>query len=144
VLQLESVFLRENFIARGNLIDLAFGVVVVVWLGTIFDSLIRDVIMPLLSLTTGMPDLSWVKPFGVRVGDFFDALFVFLFKIASIYFLVVFPLNRLVQRIVLAKIPLKPDSYWALAITTAGTFNSAPFDMGRRFDAQLLYSRDPS
>ena len=58
-------FLAEfrQFIARGNVLDMAVGVIIGGAFGKISTSLVNDILMPLLSLLTGGADFSqwqWV------------------------------------------------------------------------------------
>ena len=48
----------REFAVKGNVIDLAVGVIIGAAFGKIVDSLVRDVIMPLLSVVTGGLDFS--------------------------------------------------------------------------------------
>lgn len=48
----------KAFIARGNVLDLAVGVIIGGAFGTIVSSLTEDVIMPILSLVTGSADFT--------------------------------------------------------------------------------------
>ena len=48
----------KTFIARGNVIDMAVGVVIGAAFGKISTSLVNDIIMPLVSLITGGIDFS--------------------------------------------------------------------------------------
>ncbi len=48
----------KAFIARGNVLDLAVGVIIGGAFGTIVKSLTDDLIMPLISAVTGTPDFS--------------------------------------------------------------------------------------
>lgn len=48
----------KAFIARGNVLDLAVGVIIGGAFGTIVKSLTDDLIMPLISAITGTPDFS--------------------------------------------------------------------------------------
>ena len=48
----------REFIARGNVMDLAIGVVIGAAFGKIVDSLVKDVIMPPLGLATGGVDFT--------------------------------------------------------------------------------------
>ena len=55
-----SRFLEEfkKFILRGNVVDLAVGVVIGAAFGKIVDSLVADIFMPLIGVLTGGLDLS--------------------------------------------------------------------------------------
>ena len=51
----------KSFIMRGNVFDLAVGVIIGGAMGRIVTSLVNDVIMPLLSLLLGKLDLTQIK-----------------------------------------------------------------------------------
>lgn len=89
----------KNFIARGNVIDLAVGVIIGAAFGGIVDSLTKDIITPIIGLLGGQPDFSAIKPFGVGVGNFINAVISFLIKAAGLYFLIVLPSNRFAIRL---------------------------------------------
>lgn len=88
----------KDFVFRGNIVDLAVAVVLGVALGAIVNSLVGDIITPLLGLA-GIPDFStWVIEVGdaeMRVGAFLNTLISFVTIAAVIFFLVVKPMNRL-------------------------------------------------
>ncbi|MGB8193147.1 MAG: large conductance mechanosensitive channel protein MscL [Chitinophagaceae bacterium] len=46
----------KEFAVKGNVIDLAVGVIIGAAFGKIIDSLIKDLIMPLVAMITGSPD----------------------------------------------------------------------------------------
>ena len=48
----------RDFIARGNVLDLAVGVIIGVAFGAIVDSLVKDLITPIIGLVGGTPDFS--------------------------------------------------------------------------------------
>ncbi|MDD2569092.1 MAG: large-conductance mechanosensitive channel protein MscL [Clostridia bacterium] len=53
----------KNFIMRGNVVDMAVGVIIGTAFGKIITSLVNDLLMPLLSLLIGkvnFTDLAWV------------------------------------------------------------------------------------
>jgi large conductance mechanosensitive channel len=92
----------RDFIARGNVIDLAVAVVIGAAFGAVVTSFTTDVVTPLLGLV-GVPDfgeLAVTTPGGavVRYGSFLNALISFLLVAAAIYFFVVAPLNSLEER----------------------------------------------
>jgi large conductance mechanosensitive channel len=88
----------RDFIARGNVIDLAVGVIIGAAFGAIVDSLVKDLITPLFGLLGGQPDFSAVKLGPLGLGSFVNALIAFLLKAAGLYFLIVLPVNRLASR----------------------------------------------
>ncbi|HLH02006.1 MAG TPA: large conductance mechanosensitive channel protein MscL [Bryobacteraceae bacterium] len=87
------------FISRGNMIDLAVGVIIGAAFTGIVDSLTKDIITPILGHLGGQPDFSAIKPFGIGVGNFINAVISFLIKAAGLYFLIVLPFNRFTKRL---------------------------------------------
>ena len=84
----------RDFISRGNVVDLAVGVVIGVAFAAIVDSLSKDIISPLIGKIGGQPDFSYFHPFGIGIGSFINAIISFLIKAAGLYFLIVLPFNR--------------------------------------------------
>lgn len=89
----------KNFIARGNVIDLAVGVIIGAAFTGIVDSLSKDIITPIIGLFGGQPDFSAIKPGGIGIGNFINAVISFLIKAAGLYFLIVLPFNRFASRL---------------------------------------------
>jgi large conductance mechanosensitive channel len=84
----------KNFIARGNVMDLAVGVIIGVAFGAIVDSLVKDIITPIIGLVGGQPDFSAIKPAGIGIGSFVNNVISFLMRAATLYFFIVVPFNR--------------------------------------------------
>ncbi len=87
----------KAFVARGNVMDLAVGVVVGAAFGKIVESFVKDVITPPLGLLIGGVDFSGLKiaiggseaaPVTLNYGMFVQALFNFLIIAAAIFLLV--------------------------------------------------------
>jgi large conductance mechanosensitive channel len=101
--------LREfrTFIMRGNVVDLAVGVVAGVAFGAVINSLVNDVILPLIAAIFGEPNfdnLTFSISNGViRYGEFLTALTSFLLVMAGVFFLVVKPMNVVSQRLGIAE-----------------------------------------
>jgi len=87
-----------QFLMRGNAIDLAVGVIVGAAFGGIVDSLVKDIISPILGLLGGQPDFSALQLGPVGIGNFLNAAMGFLIKAAGLYFLIVLPYTRLTAR----------------------------------------------
>jgi large conductance mechanosensitive channel len=87
----------RNFIARGNVIDLAVGVIIGAASGAIVDSLVKDIITPLIGLIGGQPDFSAIRPVGI--GSFLNNVISFLLKAAALYYFIVLPFNRFAARL---------------------------------------------
>jgi large conductance mechanosensitive channel len=92
----------KQFVLRGNVVDLAVGVVVGAAFGAVVTALTKDLLTPLIALVVGKPDFSSISfPIGntwFAVGDFVNALIAFLLIAATVYFFVVLPVNALVSR----------------------------------------------
>lgn len=95
-------FMREFrvFIHRGNVIDLAVGIIIGSAFTAISNTLVTNIFMPLISfLTGGISFKNWRIPLGdtdnlLEVGLFIDAVLNFLFT-ALILFLIIQAINRL-------------------------------------------------
>ena len=91
----------KAFILRGNVVDLAVAVVVGAAFGAVITALVKDLITPLISIP-GKTNFSELH-FGIRhsvfaYGDFLNALISFLSIAAGVFFLVVVPVNALMNR----------------------------------------------
>ncbi|HEY7514868.1 MAG TPA: large conductance mechanosensitive channel protein MscL [Vicinamibacteria bacterium] len=96
----------RDFIARGNVVDLAVGVIIGAAFSGIVDSLVKDIVTPVLGLLGGQPDFSAFKVGPVGLGNFVNAVLSFLIKAAGLYFLIILPFNQLATR--MAKEPPPP------------------------------------
>lgn len=92
----------KQFIMRGNVVDLAVGVVIGAAFGNVVDSLVKDIITPLIAAIFKQPDFSalavHVNGSSVMYGSFLNTLITFLIVAASIYFFVILPLNKMMGR----------------------------------------------
>lgn len=89
------------FIARGNVLDLAVGVVIGVAFTAIVTSMVDDMINPIIGMIGGGVDFSsWGFSIGearFNVGNFINAVIKFLI-IAWVVFLIVKAVNRLMPK----------------------------------------------
>jgi large conductance mechanosensitive channel len=92
----------REFILRGNLVDLAVAVVIGTAFGALVTALVSDLITPLIAAVGGQPDFSnlsfEINGSTFRYGDFINALLTFLIIAAVVFFLVVRPVNALMNR----------------------------------------------
>ena len=91
----------KKFLFRGNLIELATAVVVGAAFTSLVDSMVADLINPLIGMIIGQPDLSGLT-FTIRdatfsYGNFLTAVINFLIIAAVIFFLVVKPATALMK-----------------------------------------------
>jgi len=92
----------KQFLLRGNVVDLAVGVVMGVAFGTVVAALVKDFITPLIAALFGKPDFSAIA-FTVNgsvfaVGDFINAIVAFILVAIAVFFFVVKPVNYLISR----------------------------------------------
>lgn len=92
----------KKFILRGNVVDMAVGVVVGAAFGAVVTELTKAFLTPLIALIVGKPDYSNLK-FTVStttfpIGDFVNAVISFVLIAAAVYFFVVVPINWLLAR----------------------------------------------
>jgi large conductance mechanosensitive channel len=92
----------QNFLLRGNVVDLAVAVVIGVAFGAVVTALVKDIITPIIGIAGGLPDFSaWVLTIGASkffIGDFINSVVSFVIIAAVIYFLVVVPTSKLIER----------------------------------------------
>jgi large conductance mechanosensitive channel len=104
----------KQFILRGNVVDLAVGVVIGAAFGGVVTAFTKDLLTPLIAALVGKPDFSAISfnigttPF--PVGDFINATVSFLLIAAAVYFFVVTPINALVARMRKAPAPADPTT----------------------------------
>lgn len=92
----------RKFLLRGNVVDLAVGIVIGAAFTSVVTALVEQVITPLIAIFGGLPDVSaWgfsVAGQTIRVGVVINAALTFLITAIVVYFLVVLPVNRLMDR----------------------------------------------
>jgi len=104
----------KQFILRGNVVDLAVGVVIGAAFGSVVTAFTKDLLTPLLAALVGKPDFSAINftitgtPF--PVGDFINAVVSFVLVAAAVYFFVVTPINALIARMRKAPAPADPTT----------------------------------
>lgn len=92
----------KQFLLRGNVVDLAVGVVVGAAFGTVVTAMVKDLLTPLIAAVAAKPDFSaftfTVNNSKFLYGDFLNAVVSFVIIAAAIYYLVVLPVNALMAR----------------------------------------------
>ena len=93
----------RDFILRGNVVDLAVAVIIGAAFTAIVDSLVKDVINPLISAVVGKPDFSafTLNLHGgvIKYGNFLNAAIGFFLVAFTVYFAIVVPINALLLRL---------------------------------------------
>jgi large conductance mechanosensitive channel len=92
----------KEFLLRGNLVDMAVGIVIGVAFAAVVTALVGDLITPLIAAIGGKPDfgnLSFtINKSHFLYGAFINAVLTFVIIAAVIFFLVVKPVNALMAR----------------------------------------------
>jgi large conductance mechanosensitive channel len=95
--------LREfrAFILRGNLVDLAVAVVIGTAFTAVVNAIVRDLITPLIAAIGGKPSFAnlafTINGSRFAYGDFLNAALTFLLVAAVVFFLVIKPVNMLMD-----------------------------------------------
>ena len=104
----------KQFVLRGNVVDLAVGVVIGAAFGAVVTAFVKGFINPLIALIAGKPDFNSISfTIGTTVfpiGEFITALISFILVAAAVYFFVVTPINALVARSRRAPAPADPTT----------------------------------
>lgn len=92
----------KQFLLRGNVVDLAVGVVIGAAFGTIVTALVSDLLTPLVAAIVKTPDFGGlvftINGSKFMYGHFLNALVSFVLVAASVFFFVVKPMNLLIAR----------------------------------------------
>jgi large conductance mechanosensitive channel len=92
----------REFLLRGNLVDMAVGIVIGIAFAAVITALVADLVTPLIAAIGGNPDFSslsfTINKSHFLYGAFINALITFVVIAAVIYFLVVKPVNALMAR----------------------------------------------
>jgi len=89
----------KKFILRGNVVDLAVGIVVGAAFNSVVQEFVKGIFTPALGILGGIPDFSHlafkIGKSTILLGQFLNALISFLIVATSIYFFVIVPMNKL-------------------------------------------------
>lgn len=93
----------RDFILRGNVVDLAVAVIIGAAFNSVVTALVKDLVTPLISAIGGKPNFSYLS-FTVNhskffIGDFLDVMISFLINAAVIYYLIVLPMNKVIDKL---------------------------------------------
>ena len=90
------------FLNRGNVIDLAVAVVIGGAFGVVVTALVKDLVTPLIAAIFGKPSFEsltlTINHSHFLYGDFLNAAISFLIIAATVYFMVVLPVNTLLNK----------------------------------------------
>ncbi|WP_418969652.1 large conductance mechanosensitive channel protein MscL [Alloscardovia omnicolens] len=90
----------KDFISRGNVVDMAVGVVMGGAVTAVVTSIVENFINPLVAMIFGKPDMSDLLKITfngatISFGAILTALINFLIVAAAVYFFIVLPMNKL-------------------------------------------------
>jgi large conductance mechanosensitive channel len=93
----------KEFILRGNVVDLAVGIMIGVAFTAVVNALVSDIITPLIPIPTGsLSTWVWTPPYNpkavVHIGAFINVVISFVILAFVIYFFIVRPVNALMER----------------------------------------------
>lgn len=100
----------KKFAMRGNVIDMAVGIIIGASFGKIVDSLVKDILMPPIGLLMGRVDFSDLKlnlttgenPVTINYGLFINSLISFLI-VAFAVFILIKGINKLQEKVIKEK-----------------------------------------
>jgi large conductance mechanosensitive channel len=92
----------KAFLLRGNVVDLAVGIVIGAAFGAVVTALVRDLLTPIVAAIIGKPDFSnlvfTINHSRFEYGAFINSLLAFVTIAAAVFFFVVKPVNALMAR----------------------------------------------
>ncbi len=78
----------KAFLMRGEVLALAVAVIIGGAFQKIVDSMVNDIISPILGMITGQPDFSSVTIGNILIGNFINAVINFIFVGVVLFFLI--------------------------------------------------------
>ena len=105
----------KNFLLRGNVIDLAVGIIMGTAFTAVVTALVQSVLMPAISMLVQSPNFDSFLVFGqIKIGVFLTAVVNFLLIAAAVYFAVVLPVEKLNAMAKKNKVEEKEDTELSL------------------------------
>jgi large conductance mechanosensitive channel len=91
----------KQFLLRGNVVDLAVGIVIGAAFAAVVQAAITDLLTPLVAAIFGQPDFNaltfTINGSTFRYGHFLNVLLAFITVALVVFFFVVKPINRLME-----------------------------------------------
>lgn len=92
----------RDFLMRGNIVELAVAFVMGVAFAAVVNSLVDDLVMPIIAMIIGKPDFSdltfTINDAVFRYGAFLTSLVTFVAIAAAVFFFVVKPVSAMMAR----------------------------------------------
>jgi large conductance mechanosensitive channel len=120
----------RQFILRGNVVDLAVGIVIGVAFSSVVQGLVRDLINPLIAALFGKPDFAkfhfTVNHAVFAYGDFITRVISLAIIGAAVFFFVVKPVNVMIDRF-----HMSPASHSPATKTCPACYTDIPLKASR-------------
>jgi len=92
----------RQFLLRGNVVDMAVGIVIGAAFGAVVSGFVKDLLTPFIAAIVKQPDFSaltfTINGSNFLYGEFVNVLLSFLIIAAAVYFFVVIPVNALIAK----------------------------------------------
>ena len=92
----------RDFLFRGNIVELAVAFVMGLAFAAVVNSLVNDLVMPVIAMIIGKPDFSnltfTINDAKFRYGAFITSLIKFVAIAGAVFFFVIKPVNALLKR----------------------------------------------
>ena len=104
----------KQFLLRGNVVDLAVGVVIGAAFGSVVNSLVKGLLTPFIAAVVKQPDFSSIS-FTIHgskflFGDFVNSVVSFIIIASAVYFAVVLPMTALMAKVQREEKPTQPST----------------------------------
>ncbi len=93
----------KDFLMKGNIVDLAVAFVIGLAFAAVVNSLVNDLVMPIIAMIIGKPDFSGltftINDAVFRYGAFITQVITFVAIAAAVFFFVVKPMQMVMARV---------------------------------------------
>jgi large conductance mechanosensitive channel len=93
----------RDFVLRGNVVDMAVGIIIGAAFNTVVSSLVKDIFNPLIASTVGKPNVGAIvfnfHGGTFEISDLLNAAISFLIVAGVVYFCVVLPMQYFVKKL---------------------------------------------
>ncbi len=104
----------KQFLLRGNVVDLAVGVVIGGAFGAVVTALVGDIITPFIAAIAKVPDFSTltftINESKFMYGHFINALISFILVATTIFFFIIKPINIIISKSKSKEAPVDPTT----------------------------------
>jgi large conductance mechanosensitive channel len=104
----------KDFLLRGNIVELAIAFVMGVAFAAVVNSLVNNLVMPIVAMIFGKPDFSdltfTINDAVFRYGAFITDVISFVAIAAAVFFFVVKPMNLFLARRKQEDVPAEPEA----------------------------------